>query len=253
MYSAVKGDDAVAAEYGQACKNLDDTTILLESPLFSDSEAAEARKSRLSNLSHASTYNPLHPENSKYLTAFLLVNNMIGSGILNQPYVFMKSGLLGGLFGFVMASYMTWACVNLLTDAGLHAHIYEYQGLAKHAFGRSGEIIIDAAILLLAFGALVGYILVVGGTMSDLLISWGCNGVGCEQDVVTIVCVLVFVTPICMFRHFGHLAILSVFSIATIVVVLFLVLIGGPLKQVHGEAVVLFKLPGIYYYYCIYQ
>lgn len=60
----------------------------------------EERKSRIS---FSSIGPPLHLSNSAHLTTFLLINTMIGSGILNQPYVFMKSGLIGGLIGFIIA------------------------------------------------------------------------------------------------------------------------------------------------------
>jgi len=53
----------------------------------------------------------------------------------------------------------------------------------------------------------------------------------CTDMVTTIISVSVFITPVCMYRHFGHLAILSLFSIATIVAVLGLVFIAGPIKH----------------------
>lgn len=39
----------------------------------------------------------VNPNNSAALSTFLLLNSMIGSGILNQPYVFAESGILGGV------------------------------------------------------------------------------------------------------------------------------------------------------------
>lgn len=39
----------------------------------------------------------VNPNNSAALSTFLLLNSMIGSGILNQPYVFASSGILGGV------------------------------------------------------------------------------------------------------------------------------------------------------------
>lgn len=43
----------------------------------------------------------VNPNNSANLTTFLLLNTMIGSGILNQPYVFKMSGIWGGIAGYV--------------------------------------------------------------------------------------------------------------------------------------------------------
>ena len=58
--------------------------------------------------------------------------------------------------------------------------------------------------------------MVIGETMSLLLKSWGCDKAVCEVDGTTILFVVVLVLPLCLFRQFGHLALVSVFSITTI-------------------------------------
>lgn len=191
----------------------------------------EDRAERNSRLSMTSSFGALNPRNSANLTIFLLLNTMIGSGILNQPYVFRESGIIGGLLGFLLASVATWYGLVLLTAAGIHVDVLEYSGLARRAFQKNGERLVDVAIIVLTFGAQLGYILVVGTTLSGLLDSWGCDSVVCDEYFTTIIAVGVFITPVCMFRHFGHLAYLSLFSIAAIVAVLLLVLIAGPIKH----------------------
>jgi len=109
--------------------------------------------------------------------------------------------------------------------------VLEYSGLAKEAFGIKGERVVDVAIIVVTFGSQLGYILVVGATLSDMLQSWGCEHDICGEYAVTILSITLFVTPVCMYRHFGHLAYLSVFSIAAILAVMFLVIIGGPIKR----------------------
>jgi sodium-coupled neutral amino acid transporter 11 len=215
------------------------TTTLL-SPLAEENPAEnvhghyknmEDRADRNSRLSMTTSFSALNPQNNKYLTIFLILNTMIGSGILNQPYVFRESGIVGGLLGFFLASFATWYGLVLLTEAGIHVDVLEYSGLAKRAFKNHGERLVDIAIIVLTFGAQLGYILVVGTTLSSLLDSWGCDSVICGDYFTTIISVGVFITPVCMFRHFGHLAYLSLFSIGAIVAVLLLVLIAGPIKH----------------------
>lgn len=186
------------------------------------------------DLSEHHDENILQVFNSKALTIFLLINTMIGSGILNQPFVFKRAGVFGGILGYILASVMTWLGLNLLTAAGVKTNIPEYGRLAKYALGAKGEIAIDVSIIVGCFGSLLGYILVVGSTLSQLLISWGCNSIACDLYFTTLLAVGIFVLPICLFRHFGHLAFLSLFSVFTIVMVLGLVIIGGPLQQVPG-------------------
>jgi amino acid permease len=124
----------------------------------------------------------------------------------------------------------SWYGLLLLTEAGVECNVLEYGGLAFSAFGRNGERICDIAIIILSFGAQLSYILIVGQTISNLLNSWGCHDWLCLESTDAIIAVTCFVTPICMFRHFGHLAWLSIFSIFTIVTIIFLTLIGGPLE-----------------------
>jgi len=186
---------------------------------------------RLSRQSFSSSFSTLHPTNSAILTTFLLLNTMIGSGILNQPYVFMQSGIFGALLGFLITTIATWTALLCLTEAGLQENISDYSALAFRAFQRRGELSVDISIIIMTLGSQLGYILIVGTTLSDLLYSWGCRSIMCNDVFTTIVAVTVFVTPVCLFRHFGHLAYLSLFSIATIVSVLLLVFVGGPVKH----------------------
>ena len=145
--------------------------------------------------------------------------------------MFFQSGVIGGLIGFLIASVGTWVGLLTLTAAGIKENVLEYSGLATRAFDRTGDRLVDLSIIVLTFGSQLGYILVVGTTLSQLLVSWGCNSVVCGDVLTTILAVVLFVCPVCMFRHFGHLAYLSLFSIAAIVCVLMLVLIGGPIKH----------------------
>eukprot|EP00599_Poterioochromonas_sp_BG-1_P016656 CAMPEP_0173157844 /NCGR_PEP_ID=MMETSP1105-20130129/15907_1 /TAXON_ID=2985 /ORGANISM="Ochromonas sp., Strain BG-1" /LENGTH=454 /DNA_ID=CAMNT_0014075467 /DNA_START=84 /DNA_END=1448 /DNA_ORIENTATION=+ len=209
----------------------EDSPDEVQNVYFHSHKDMEDRAERNSRLSMTSSFSALNPRNSAKLTCFLLLNTMIGSGILNQPFVFRRSGIFGGLVGFFLASIATWYGLLLLTEAGIHEDVLEYSGLAKRAFQKNGERLVDIAIITLTFGSQLGYILVVGTTTSTLLDSWGCDSVACNDYFTTIIAVAVFITPVCMFRHFGHLAYLSLFSIAAIVAVLLLVLIAGPIKH----------------------
>lgn len=89
----------------------------------------------------------------------LLMKFHLGSGILNQPYVFSQSGVVGALVGYLIAGVMTWLGLNILTATGLKVGVYDYGGLAKATLGRTGEILVDASIIIGCFGSLTGYII----------------------------------------------------------------------------------------------
>lgn len=108
-----------------------------------NSELLNDGKNRYNN----ATKNTIGPNNSQRLTIFLLVNSMIGSGILNQPYVFMKSGVVGALIGFTIATLGTWSGLFLLTEAGIISNNFDFAGLARDALGSEGDQLVDGSIM----------------------------------------------------------------------------------------------------------
>mgnify|MGYP003386204549 CR=1 FL=1 len=122
-----------------------------------------------------------------------------------------------------------------LTDAAFAVDKYDYSAIAKHVFGKKGEKFIDFSIFIATFGGLISYILVIGSTVDDLLLNWGCQSeLLCNPDTVTVLAVSLFVAPLCLYKSFAHLGVVSVFSVATIWSVLLLVVFAGPMYAVRG-------------------
>lgn len=167
-------------------------------------------------------------DNSFLVTVFLILNTMIGSGILNQPQVFMASGIFGALIIFALGSFFTWLGLVVLVDAGTSVKICHYSELAKFAMGRRGEWWADFFIVLYSFGGLMSYIDIVGGTSSDLFQGWGCTANFCQVLSTTSFFIFIFDLPLCLVRFYGHYGLISVISMASIFSVLCLVIIGGP-------------------------
>lgn len=90
---------------------------------------------------------------------FFLFSLHLGSGILNQPYVFSQAGIAGAISGYVLASLMMWLGLNLMTKVGLKVKIFDYGSLAKATLGYTGEVLVDVAIIIGCVGSLTGYII----------------------------------------------------------------------------------------------
>ena len=73
--------------------------------------------------------------NSRTRTVFLMLNTMIGSGVLNQPQVFAKSGIVGALLLFTISGYFIWLGTVVLVDCGLRYQVTNYQALAGRVLG----------------------------------------------------------------------------------------------------------------------
>eukprot|EP00607_Mallomonas_marina_P005287 CAMPEP_0182435160 /NCGR_PEP_ID=MMETSP1167-20130531/74058_1 /TAXON_ID=2988 /ORGANISM="Mallomonas Sp, Strain CCMP3275" /LENGTH=376 /DNA_ID=CAMNT_0024625885 /DNA_START=348 /DNA_END=1478 /DNA_ORIENTATION=- len=158
---------------------------------------------------------------------------MIGSGVLNQPQVFYHAGIFGAVTSFTISSLFTWLGMSILIETGLFHKKFDYSLLASHIYGAEGQLFVNLAILVNTFGALLSYLIVIGGTTALLVESWGC--LQCNLYGITVLMVVVFVLPLCLYKHYGHLGLVSVLSIVAIVAVILLVIIGGPFYTVSGS------------------
>ena len=62
-------------------------------------------------------------------TLFLLLNSMIGSGILVQGYVFYKSGIIVVLFEYIIIGTMNYAGVEILITCAQYTNVFNYADL----------------------------------------------------------------------------------------------------------------------------
>jgi hypothetical protein len=176
-------------------------------------------------------FSPLHTSNSPVMTIFLLLNTMIGSGILNQPQVFASAGIVTSIVMLLFTALFTWLGIVALVDTGVEFKKFDFSELSLHAFGRWGEVLVDISIAIGNFGALLSYMIVIGSTATNLFASWGCTGLAfnCSTYLYTPVIIFLFVVPVCCKRVFGELAFFSVISMISIGSIVLLSMIGGPI------------------------
>jgi hypothetical protein len=147
------------------------------------------------------------------LTAFLLLNAMIGSGILNVPYTFKQSGVILGVAIFVFFGLLTWFSLVALVYTGVKSRISDYGELASRACGKKGEVCVDVWTVLEGVGGCLGYLVIIGNNVSSVLQAWA----GTTSDVwytsyyfLTGLVLVVFIMPLTFVRQFGHFAWISV-------------------------------------------
>jgi len=195
--------------------------------------------------------NPLtndKPRNGRSSTVFLLVNTMIGSGILNQGQVFAEAGILSTLVMYAIAGSTIWLGAQLLIQAGLANQKLDYSELTNHAFGRTGDILIDLSVVLSCFGALLSYLTVISGQLARVIVDCvGSSDPWYTQEVFLLPLVTsLLILPWCLTRFYGHFVAISVVSISSVTSVMLMVLIAGPLQaSEHAhEALVWFDVVG---------
>ena len=170
-----------------------------------------------------------HAKNSSLATIVLLLNSMIGSGILVQAYVFREAGIVNTIVEYALVGTMTFVGVDLLIRCADQTQIFEYSELCTAAFGASGETVLDVSVVTGALGALLSYIVIIGSLSENIIMlhdvapAWYTSATFWSFVLVTL-----FVVPTCCIRNYGHLAFISYISISAITGTILLVLFGGP-------------------------
>lgn len=171
-------------------------------------------------------------DNSFLSTVFLLLNVMIGSGILVQAYVFSQAGIVPTIFEYIIISIMNFTGIQILILCGVKQNIFDYSILADNILGKNGQLTVDISIIVNNAGALLSYIIIVGSLLEDVVLTFSdCTLWCCNIGFLTVLPIAIFTVPLCLIRNFGHLAIISYLSIAVISATVFLVLIGGPIEH----------------------
>eukprot|EP00903_Cladosiphon_okamuranus_P010528 g9958.t1 len=196
-------------------------------------------------------------DNNTFLTALLLLNYMIGSGILNTPQTFKKSGLAATTALYFIACPAIWLGMVVLikaaeasastlakergaekgekiaaTSGRAQIEDLEFATIAKRTIGTHAPLLLDGSIVVLNFGAVCSYVVLVGGLTTALLTEWS-EGSQVAQwwesfYIVTPLIVGFLVLPPCLIRHFSNLRWLAGFSLGAIAAVVGLVILGSP-------------------------
>lgn len=166
------------------------------------------------------------PRNSELSTVFLLLNYMIGSGIVVQAFVFREAGIIVTCFEYAAVAVMNYAGVHLIVRCAEEVQVFDFSETTTAILGPRGAVAVDVSIVIAGAGSLLSYVLIIGTLFQQVVGS--CDGGYCNIGFLTVVCIYTLTAPLCLMRNFGHLAIASYFSIAVISATIMLVLVGGP-------------------------
>lgn len=160
--------------------------------------------------------------------AFNICNVIIGSGIIGLPYALRQAGAVVGLLMLLVIGLLSNYTLRLLISVGRSVSCYDYEELTKHCFGQRGFRACLLTILLLDYGAMVTYIIVLGGTLPPVAAQFfGATGVLANRDFLLIVTGLVFMLPLCLLRSLKELSYVSVVSVLVMLVVIVIVGVEG--------------------------
>ena len=105
-----------------------------------------------------------------------LVNAIVGSGIVGLPFAIQESGFVPGIVLVLFCALLCEKSLRLLVETAKHSNVPSYETVMEAAYGRFGFLFVAISMFIMAYGAMLSYLMIVKDTFSSIL------GIGHESE-----------------------------------------------------------------------
>ncbi|KAF3424956.1 hypothetical protein E2986_09392 [Frieseomelitta varia] len=162
------------------------------------------------------------------LASFNFINSIIGSGVIGIPYALHQAGFGLGIVLLILVAGLTDYSLILMIRSGNICGEMSYQGLMRASFGRTGFYILTTLQFIYPFIAMVSYNVVVGDTVTKVLIrvtGISETNIFAHRQVVVLFATVCITIPLCLYRNVARLAKISFLSLVCVGFILLTILI----------------------------
>ncbi|EED86198.1 amino acid/polyamine transporter, partial [Thalassiosira pseudonana CCMP1335] len=165
-----------------------------------------------------------------------LVNSIVGAGIIGIPYALKMSGLWAGVALLILVAALTDKSLRLLIEQASfhpslhHLPIHTFEDLASYPFGKFGSGFVLFNMFIMAYGAMVAYLLIIKDTVPTVLgYEHGTHLL--ERNLILIATSLLVMVPLSMQRDMASLSFTSAISVFADVILVVFIAAFSPIKE----------------------
>uniref|UniRef100_A0A0A9ZCB3 Putative sodium-coupled neutral amino acid transporter 11 n=1 Tax=Lygus hesperus TaxID=30085 RepID=A0A0A9ZCB3_LYGHE len=155
--------------------------------------------------------------------SFNYINSIVGSGVIGIAFALHQAGFVLGMFLLAFVALVTDYSLVIMVRSAHISGSFSYQGLMEAAFGRAGFYLLTFLQFVYPFIAMVSYNVVVGDTVTKVLIrvfNLYPSSIFARRDYVVAMATIFVTIPLCLLKDMAKLAKASFFSLVFIIFIL---------------------------------
>ncbi|KAG5247460.1 sodium-coupled neutral amino acid transporter [Salix suchowensis] len=186
---------------------------------------------------------------------FNLSTTIVGAGIMALPAIMKVLGLVLGVALIIFMAFLTEASIEMLLRFSRVGKSASYGGLMGDAFGKTGRIILQVAVLINNIGVLIVYMIIIGDVLSGtsssgshhagVLEGWFGEHWWNARAFVLLVTTLFVFSPLACFKRIDSLSYTSALSVALAVVFLVITMGITIVKLINGSIAMPRLMPNV--------